>query len=1528
MSNKYSRYLNGLVSYINDTKPFHSKLTEIQEIYQFEESMNVKIQEDWSWDILCKAFWLYEYYSDGRPTNTFGGKRRHLVQHLASPLFRGTSNSMFVVGRDESKSLEFLPKIFDENCLSLSDIIIKRNKRNIFLHQGLDYHRSHGTYVFGIKQTNRIGFRVYCGKQEFTSATNVPYPIIKDVVIAGAETIRIRSGNAVKVNDKLIKILGPGFVVVDGYKTTTYDPLIEEKENKDSLLDAVKAVKDFAMDKLNPYSAYTKIKTVLDAINVAVNPSLAPNSKQALTDLYTKLEKSIPTDFEALMVYVVAENVPLISGYSGWRGVDETPPFDNQKYVESFLYSLSPNILQNYWNDRGEWKTAAIEYANKKGTTFEVFNVVPDKFSQNFEEWTVTAYDAETAYVSGSTSEIIGSVQLGQRFTSTSISFSTKKLTNAVPKTGDKVVLTPKNQIVVHNKAPLETWSIVKTDPFGYSRPAISSTRFPYVTDLQGVKNNITILDKTVATGSVVLAKSAAGSSTLTVIHEQDSRINGTVQIGSVFNNGLIAFKVNQGSKYQLQDDEIVVIEIENIPPYAEELSICYTYDCDGYDSENSVYNTVDDPYKIYFSKIEFGFDGKSNYGVGVFEQSPINPAPQDVQTYVQDFLRRIEFGYDSRFVGYDFTNFNLQFVSDATSSDRMWRLRALPDFSKPLKLHGGDPTNKFNLRGSEQPTNPFAPAKYDADDSQLPGEGNRTSSDPDFDADLFLYYASSFALEWYDPEQMTWVVLDTNVPINSAYVNTQEGMSFTIVPASKEFIAAEVHSSWYNSSNQIVQATTYGGDCITWTTKNPFPICLGVDFVSNRAPRILMHAPSFTETDDFLWKMTFSDSSKYVLSGLGQKENSGVTVTPRNVNFAVDGFSLKDRTNSIHYTFIPNEYGFGAGDAVSFYTYKTRPTYLVHGSVSGWQEPAEYNKYYWNGKIGFKIEPPAFTFYNGATTLPATNKNTWETEDGEFKITWSSHQIVDCNYIISNVDGRWVLVNDGVLVASGETELDDGVITISVPEVQYTSNKYTITVDSDDFDYSFGQDVVVMKSKGFRDTKVDDVLFIEKSREEQMYMHLNSRTVNSTPLRTESQGTHYFDLTTKQEPNIQLSKHSPEVQFTSHWMPLKKTNLDIPPSVSEFRDTATQFDFHSMASGELIGSLSPQIPEQPLEGNDFEFDVASHGKYLPLNSSVNFLVRTGGYDEIVRVHFNEKLRFFITGGIGGLDAMFDDDFTVSIVDQLFKRITQNNGDEVSVEIDDEGFQGFLPGYDNLPLDAEIAGGASFPPSDFGPPPTEPTGYYDAGIILVDWFQTAKNLLLNPDRDETQHKQLSLLLDLLNPWVSVTDFASMSNNDLMERISTVAPDDEYLTNAVNYAYTNAFGTPNAGLGIDINQKSSSTSNARFKEIMIMQALQAGGIGQTGMGQGGFDASAVAMTQVTMQSIGTAPTISTYANFVGTEISSQTLLKITSSAQIYNKTVMIWISGNSAPTIVRPSILGKNTVSINLTRPSVIKVHVY
>lgn len=1512
MSNKYSRYLNGLVSYINDTKPFHSKLTEIQEVYQFSESMNVDIRETWRWDVLMKAYWLYEYFSDGRPTNTFGGQRKHSIHSVTNPLFRGASNSKFTVGSDESTAIDFVPNTYDENSFALSDVIISRNNKNIFLHQGLDYHKSYGAQVFRVRQTHKIGFKEWCGKQEFETswASDGQHPVIKQVNIPNSDDIRIRSGNAIRLNENQIKILTPGTVIVDGFVSESYYPLIQEKQDEAVLTEATNSVKEFAMDKLNPNSAYSRLKSIFSVIQFQISQVVAPNSQIAINHLQLQIETKIPSDFEELMVFVVAENVPVPSGYAGWRGVDTTFPLNDQKYVETVLYSHSPNLLQNYFTDRGQWEYAGATYKNVKGGTFEIFNVTPNNYASNFEEWSVVAYDEDTASVSGSTSGLIGSVQLGGRFTSNAISFSTKKLSVRTISTGDTVVLTPINKIVVHSEAPLEAWSIIKTDPFGYSRPAIASRRFAFVEDLSGHLGAISILSKTVADGTVIVQKISDGI--LSVIHENDPRINGTVRIGEIYNDGFIAFKISNGSKFPLLDDERFAIDILNIPPYAQDLSICYTYDCDGYDAENAVYDSVGDPYKAYFKKFEFGFDGTKNFEGGVYEENSKNTNNGDAVTYVQDFLRRLEFGYDSRFLGYDFNGFNLKFTSEDVVDSREWRLRAKPDFTKPLKLHADTPSNKFNLIASLSPGDAYADAIYDAPDSQLPGEGQRSSSDPDLDVDLFLYYSSEFALEYYNGDGIGWVVVDEHVPISTRYTNSDHGMEFTIVPASKEFIGAEVHSSWYDENGEIQTAITFGGDCLTWTVKNPLPICTGANLVSDKVPRVLMHASGFNQTDEFLWRMIFRDPSTYDLNGIGQTTNSGIITPVEEISFPRDGFSYKDRQKSIHYTLIPNEYGFDNGDIVSFYTYKSRPNYLVYGSVSGWQPPAEYNKYYWNGKIGFKITPPAFTFYEGTTLIEGSN-NSWNSSDGVFSVNWTAHSIVDTIYVLNKVEDRWVLYRDGNLVASGSSIIDDGFINISVPADKFFGGDYTIVVDSDDFDYAFGQDLTIMKSSGFRKVRTTDVLSIEKSRPDELFMHITDSNA-ANDMRPESMPIHTFELATDQEPEYKLTDYSPEVDLYSKWIPLSPTNLDIRPSVSEFRDSATEYDIFSTVTNELLVQVVPLDKNTPLEKPDVVFDVEFHEKYLPLNSSLHFLTKGGGPDETISVGMNEKLRIYVLGGIGGLDAMFEDSAMVSMTDSSQFFITTNYSDTIQTLIADNQFQGFLPGYDNLPFDAEQSGSA------------EPNGYYDAGIVLTDFFQQARLLLISPNRTDAEDKKLISLLGIINPWADLSNLTSLTINDFLDRVRNALPTDEYLQNAVNFNSTQHFGVPFCGVAQSIQENSTSESSAKIVEAFVMTMKNSSGFDAFGMGEFSFDEGSYTLKQVNINSLHSGQG-SSFSEFDGIQVDSVTTVRISAPFDLYNKQFKVWQVGSSAPVGLIPEVLNKNTVHLKFVNQHSVKISV-
>jgi hypothetical protein len=119
------------------------------------------------------------------------------------------------------------------------------------------------------------------------------------------------------------------------------------------------------------------------------------------------------------------------------------------------------------------------------------------------------------------------------------------------------------------------------------------------------------------------------------------------------------------------------------------------------------------------------------------------------------------------------------------------------------------------------------------------------------------------------------------------------------------------------------------------------------------------------------------------------------------------------------------------------------------------------------NGKIGFKITPPSFTFYEGVTLINGDN-NTWEASDGVFKVNWTAYNIVDTEYKISRADDRWVLIRDGQVVSSGTSELDDGFINISVPVDKFSPYDYTISVDSDDFgvDAKLGSQFIHLRKK------------------------------------------------------------------------------------------------------------------------------------------------------------------------------------------------------------------------------------------------------------------------------------------------------------------------------------------------------------------------------------------------------------------------------------------------------------------------------
>lgn len=65
ISNK-SQYVQGLVDYVLDTKPYHCKISEIIEQYDFYDSFNVNIKDNLFIDIELSSVWEKSYFNDGQ----------------------------------------------------------------------------------------------------------------------------------------------------------------------------------------------------------------------------------------------------------------------------------------------------------------------------------------------------------------------------------------------------------------------------------------------------------------------------------------------------------------------------------------------------------------------------------------------------------------------------------------------------------------------------------------------------------------------------------------------------------------------------------------------------------------------------------------------------------------------------------------------------------------------------------------------------------------------------------------------------------------------------------------------------------------------------------------------------------------------------------------------------------------------------------------------------------------------------------------------------------------------------------------------------------------------------------------------------------------------------------------------------------------------------------------------------------------------------------------------------------------------
>jgi hypothetical protein len=1318
-TNKNSQYIQSLVDFILDTKPYHSKLTEVVEEYQFFDEMNVKFVEGSSTKVKINPTYLYNFYSGG--DSNF---KSFPVKQLHSPLASSELASLRV-GVDENTDMASVPFVYSKKTfdgIGVADVRLKRaSNATLNLIEGLDWFQSHGSMQFQLKQ-NYVPLA--------SGITFVPtWAETRDDGVVWAATLQTRelANDTTNPTSALNKI---GSFLGTNYLGTLYRTIASDSTKPAAPVGTVNAT----------------IQAGLASSAGAVLTSYQ-NAQSALQTIQSTLVTQLPQDYEALLDNLVNAGAPLPAGFTGWIGTDTVTPAVT-KHVSAWLSAESPSMYFYKYSDSELQESGLAGYDEVDGTSLQITDIVLNGGGIPGDTWTVIADSSSTQFwnVYSGLTGLIGSFDASSdtSFASSSVNFAITSL--GQPVAGETLSIKNHNRIVFGGTSPLETWNLIKVNPLAYDRPVLHSTRFGYIQSPTGVFGQIQIIDQTIPTSTVFLTARADGV-TFDLTSSVEPTYHGVLHVNVPFNDGRLAFTIKAGSVAPFVLGDEFILDITNEPSAIHDLDLGYGYDLDTFDNQ-----TIKDENDV-----------------------PMN------------------FAYDTRFTDYNFANLGLT-ISQAAITGRAWRMRAIPNTARQiatLKKDGSGPSNWVDLQDATSGVSPdpslTAPPLY-----AMPG---------DVSPDLKLFHADSFTVEYSDDGFNTVVLLGT-ATVDAPFSDTTQGISFNIVTGSKPFVAVQA----YDNGGPIVS----GGDVFTFSVLNapPFLDNAPVGLTSPNIARMIMNGDGFHEAPPAAWSVSFTSSDAYSVSGLltegdvnQQVPDGPLTGTLSLLNAdSHEGNSFNDL--GVHFTIVPGPYGLGANDSFTFNTFSRKPSYLVHGSASGFTEPAVVGESYWNGFIGFKLDLPSAELYNPALSVTklskiSTSPDAWGMPSGALTLTRLRFDAVDSMYYLTpamtvpfgstpSVLGGWYVKSSirgpiGYLPLNGS--LSDKFITLIADHIDVSGCiPLQLKIDGTNFDLWNAQDTVIVRpAVTALNPATGDMVLVDKRTSDRLAINLDYTSVSAppsmTPLLPETTDVRFIDTFTG--PNgVPLENTSPETAIVRNFIPLLISPYDSDVSPAEFSDVARSFDVYAAATGQAIGTLTTGSAD--FWPATFTWDAAFFGAFLPLNAAANFITYGSGFNDHLNVRIRESAKFLIDGGALTTDFLFHDDAHIVIAEANTLQITTNIDGSFTATIADGPFGGFLPGYDVAGYDAEI-----------------PNGYYSNGQPLTSYFHEAIALSALSSLSTAQQIRLDVLLHVLDGYLNGT----LANTTLAYFLAKLDADDP-----VNYTpvLNGSFGYPAVGLATNIN----------------------------------------------------------------------------------------------------------------------------
>jgi hypothetical protein len=711
-------------------------------------------------------------------------------------------------------------------------------------------------------------------------------------------------------------------------------------------------------------------------------------------------------------------------------------------------------------------------------------------------------------------------------------------------------------------------------------------------------------------------------------------------------------------------------------------------------------------------------------------------------------WLKNLNVTNDSRFPAVSSIDVSLSVVPTALS--KSYRLVALPDETNPYNILQKDGTtnNKFDITS---PDPSISQAVYDAVAFQVNSHVSSTHS-PATGTDITLWHVAQFSVQAF--ENNGWVEKQI---ANIGDTVSIDGVTLTI-PA-KPYLATKVFYSQYltDDVNSLFTETVTNGDMYFFTVDNQ-PTSIKEWYKSSvNFPHVIIHAKNMGAAIDAKWTIT-KQSSGFLLAGLYTSgNNAGSQIYAKNLT------ELSYQDSYLHFTIDAGKIGMQNGDKLEFETHASPFEYAVYGSYSGFTGYAKFNEWFSNGKIGFKLVPPTINLFENNTLI--TNGIS---AAGQIGVQGNKVG----TYVLKGMGSKWALYLGTQLLGIGVNSIQTTDISVTMPNP--TMATVIIQILSP-FDFPFGHNSSIVINKL---PQTGNVVNLKKTSFDYMQLAFSAPITAVTPLIPESIDLRFIDQVLVSD----LTKYnvtSPELYLNRNFIP-----LDVKRPTYANNQVSTEIN---ALTGERIGNIN--------SNGLFSWDTSFHDSYLPVNTQISFLYGNTGTNEMVKVNMTERIHFFVDAGNLITDSFKEETVSVTMVESVVTKVKSTYDDAFSGIVLDGDFNGFLPGYSNLPYDAELLSGV---------------GYYDYGYALSENFQKAKELLAKPSLTQDEEQLLRALEGavgaFVNGTVANTTFAQfVTNLDIMLPASQ----------------TPNFGIPALGVAMDLQDNPAETSATGINEALVL-----------------------------------------------------------------------------------------------------------